>query len=61
MRKFSLAPGGRIDLLVKVPDQVKPGDIYKLSTLLTISVAGDQARMDFPDRNHYPEFPDRRK
>ena len=58
MRKFSLAPGGRIDLLVKVPDQAKSGDIYKLSPLLTISVAGDQARMDFPDRDHYPEFPD---
>ena len=57
--QFTLAAGGRIDILVQAP-QIAAGTTksYELSGVVNLTVCGDAANDLFPTAANYPEFPD---
>ncbi|HET9767229.1 MAG TPA: multicopper oxidase domain-containing protein, partial [Thermoanaerobaculia bacterium] len=62
--KFTLAPGGRIDILVQAP-QIPAGTTqsYELAQVVNLTVCGDPVNDQFPSSlersqgGNYPEFP----
>lgn len=57
--QFTLAAGGRIDILVQAP-QIPDGTTqsYELTGVVNLTVCGDSQVDQFPDDKNYPVFPE---